>query len=374
MLEGRRELIIYLKGLWGSMSTHKRRIGLFIPPLVLVPLTILLWLSQAPPLILFLVAGATILPLAYVMGVSTEELGKQMGPGLGGLLNASFGNLTEIIIAIAALRAGLVRLVQASITGSIIGNILLILGLSMLVGGLRFKKQSFGRKAASTRSTMLVLATIGLVIPSLLLLSSGQSIPEGAIASMSIWISVLLLIAYGAGLLFSLHTHRHIFNPPGEEEEEPEWSRRYALLVLGGATALVALMSEVLIEAVEASIETIGLNELFLGVVVIAVIGNAAEHSSAVMMAWKNKMDLSVAIAASSSIQIALFAAPLLVFISILIGNRMTLAFDLFELIAIGLSVAVVSAVANDGESNWFEGLMLLIVYAIVAVGFFYLP
>lgn len=374
MLEGRRELIIYLKGLWGSMSTHKRRIGLFLPPLALVPLTILLWLSQAPPLILFLVAGVTILPLAYVMGVSTEELGKQMGPGLGGLLNASFGNLTEIIIAIAALRAGLVRLVQASITGSIIGNILLILGLSMLVGGLRFKKQSFGRKAASTRSTMLVLATIGLVIPSLLLLSSGQSIPEGAIASMSIWISVLLLIAYGAGLLFSLHTHRHIFNPPGEAEEEPEWSRRYALLVLAGATALVALMSEVLIEAVEASIETIGLNELFLGVVVIAVIGNAAEHSSAVMMAWKNKMDLSVAIAASSSIQIALFAAPLLVFISILIGNRMTLAFDLFELIAIGLSVAVVSAVANDGESNWFEGLMLLIVYAIVAVGFFYLP
>ncbi|MEE9236973.1 MAG: calcium/proton exchanger [Thermoplasmata archaeon] len=356
------------------MSTHKRRIGLFLPPLALVPLTILLWLSHAPPLILFLVAGVTILPLAYVMGVSTEELGKQMGPGLGGLLNASFGNLTEIIIAIAALRAGLVRLVQASITGSIIGNILLILGLSMLVGGLRFKKQSFGRKAASTRSTMLVLATIGLVIPSLLLLSSGESIPEGAIASMSIWISVLLMIAYGAGLLFSLHTHRHIFNPPGEKEEEPEWSRRYAFLVLGGATALVALMSEVLIEAVEASIETIGLNELFLGVVVIAVIGNAAEHSSAVMMAWKNKMDLSVAIATSSSIQIALFAAPLLVFASILIGNRMTLAFDLFELIAIGLSVAVVSAVANDGESNWFEGLMLLIVYAIVAVGFFYLP
>ncbi|MCJ2519697.1 MAG: calcium/proton exchanger [Candidatus Thermoplasmatota archaeon] len=355
------------------MSTHKRRIGLFIPPLALVPLTILLWISHAPPLILFLVAGVTILPLAYVMGVSTEELGKQMGPGLGGLLNASFGNATEIIIAIAALRAGLVRLVQASITGSIIGNILLILGLSMLVGGLRFKKQSFARKAASTRSTMLVLATIGLVIPSLFLISSGQSIPEGAIASMSIWISVLLLIAYGGGLLFSLHTHRHIFNPPGEEEE-PEWSRGYALLVLGGAMALVALMSEVFIEAVEASIETIGLNELFLGVVVIAVVGNAAEHSSAVMMAWKNKMNLSVAIAASSSTQIALFVAPILVFVSILIGNTMTLAFDLFELIAIGLSVAVVSAVANDGESNWFEGLMLLIVYGIIAVGFFYLP
>ncbi|MFQ5838832.1 MAG: calcium/proton exchanger, partial [Thermoplasmata archaeon] len=302
-----------------------------------------------------------------------EELGKHMGPGLGGLLNASFGNATEIIIAIAALRAGLVRLVQASITGSIIGNILLILGLSMLAGGLRHKKQSFERQTATTRSTMLALATIGLVMPSLLLLSSGENIPSDAITSMSLWISVLLLVAYGGGLLFSLHTHRHIFNPRGEEEE-PEWSKGYAILVLAGATALIAILSEVLIKAVEASIETLGLNELFLGVIVIAVIGNAAEHSSAVMMAWKNRMNLSVGIAASSSTQIALFAAPILVFASILIGNPMTLAFELFELIAIGLSVAIVSTVASDGESNWFEGLMLLIVYTIVAVGFFYLP
>ncbi len=339
----------------------------------LVPLSLLLWVLHAPFAILFTVTGMAILPLAYLMGLSTEELGKHVGPGLGGLLNASFGNATEIIIAIAALRAGLLRLVQASITGSIIGNILLILGLSMFAGGLRYRKQSFERKAATTRSTMLALATIGLVVPSLLVISSPEAVLPETIRSMSIWISVLLLVAYGGGLLFSLHTHRHIFNPRGEEEE-PEWSKGFAVLVLSLATAVVAVLSEVLIEAVEASIDELGLNELFLGVVVIAVIGNAAEHSSAVMLAWRNKMNLSVGIAASSSAQIALFAAPFLVFASLLIGNPMTLAFELFELIAIGLSVAVVSAVANDGESNWFEGLMLLIVYAIVAVGFFFLP
>ncbi len=338
----------------------------------LVPVAVLLWFLHAPLLVLFAATGLAILPLAYVMGISTEELGKHMGPGLGGLLNASFGNATEIIIAIAALRAGLIRLVQASITGSIIGNILLILGLSMLTGGLRHKRQSFERKAATTRSTLLVLATAGLVMPSLLLLSSGQNIPSETITTMSLWIAVLLIIAYGGALLFSLHTHRHIFNPRGEEEE-PEWSRRYAIMVLAGATVLVAVLSEILIEAVEGSIETLGLNELFLGVIVIAIIGNAAEHSSAVMLAWRNRMNLSVGIATSSSTQIALFAAPFLVFASILIGNTMTLAFELFELIAIGLSVAVVSAVANDGESNWFEGLMLLIVYGIVAVAFFFL-
>jgi Ca2+:H+ antiporter len=219
---------------------------------------------------------------------------------------------------------------------------------------------------------MLALATIGLVMPSILLLSSGAEIPEEAITSMSFWIALLLMVAYGGGLLFSLHTHRHVFNPR-REEEEPEWSKRHAVLVLAAATALVAVLSEILIRAVEASIETIGLNELFLGVIVIAVIGNAAEHGSAVMMAWRNRMNLSVGIAASSSAQIALFAAPVLVFASIIIGNPMTLAFELFELIAIGLSVAIVSAVASDGESNWFEGLMLLIVYGIMAVGFFFL-
>lgn len=346
---------------------------LVLPAAVLVAASVALWLLHAPFLPLFLVTSLAILPLAFVMGEATEELGKHLGPGLGGLLNASFGNAVEILIAIAALRAGLIRLVQASITGSIIGNVLLILGLSMLLGGLRYRKQSFPREAAATRSTMLALATAGLVMPSLLFLSFPAT-PFDVVEGMSLWIAALLLVAYGGGLLFSLHTHRHVFNPQGEETEAPAWSVRLAAGVLVGATAVVALLAEILIEAVEASIETLGLNELFLGVIVIAVIGNAAEHGSAVLMAWRNRMSLSVAIAASSSTQIALFAAPLLVFASLLLGNPMTLAFELFELLAIGLAVAVVGAVANDGESNWFEGLMLLILYGIVAVGFFFLP
>lgn len=338
-----------------------------------VPFSILLGFLQVPVTLLFAVAGLAILPLAYLMGVATEELGKQLGPGLGGLLNASFGNATEIIIGIAALRAGLIRLVQASITGSIIGNLLLILGLSMLFGGLRHREQSFERRAASTRATMLLLATVGLVLPSVLLVSSTTGDVAEALSSMSIAISVLLMVAYGGALLFSLHTHRHIFNPRGEEEE-PEWTRTFAILVLAGATALVALVSEVLIHAVETSIAVFGFNEIFLGAIVIAIIGNAAEHGSAVMMAWRNRMNLSVGIAAASSTQIALFVAPILVFSSLLIGQQLTLAFEIFELIAIGLAVAIFGAVASDGESNWFEGLLLIIVYGIVAVGFYFLP
>ncbi len=341
---------------------------------IMVSLSVLLWFLNVSSLLVFAVAGVAILPLAYLMGVATEELGKDVGPGLGGLLNASFGNLTEIIIAIAALRAGLVTLVQASITGSIIGNLLLILGLSMLAGGLRHRKQTFERRAASTRATMLLLATVGLVLPSVLLLSAGTEVVGEAISSMSVAISILLIVAYVGGLIFSLRTHRHIFNPRGEEEEESEWTRGFSLLVLGGATALVAVMSEILINAVESSIAAFGLNELFLGVIVIAVIGNAAEHSSAVMVAWRNRMNLSVGIAAASSAQIALFVAPILVFTSIIIGNQLTLAFEIFELIAIGLAVAIFGAVANDGESNWFEGVLLLVVYAVIAVGFFFLP
>lgn len=265
------------------------------------------------------------------------------------------------------------RLVQASITGSIIGNLLLILGISMLVGGLRHREQTFERRAASTRATMLLLATVGLVLPSVLLISSGTEIVGDAITSMSIAISVLLIVAYMGALLFSLHTHRHIFNPRGQEEE-PEWTRSFAVLVLAGSTALVAGVSEVLIHAVEASIAVLGLNEIFLGAIVIAIIGNAAEHSSAVMMAWRNRMNLSAGIAAASSTQIALFVAPILVFSSLIIGQHLTLAFEIFELIAIGLAIAIFGAVANDGESSWFEGLLLLIVFVVVAVGFFFLP
>ncbi len=338
-----------------------------------VPVT--LWFLGVDLLTLLIVSSLAILPLAYLMGLATEELAKHMGPALGGLFNVSFGNAVEIIIGIAALRAGLIRLVQASITGSIIGNILLILGLSLLVGGFRHKRQTFERRAAGMRSTLLILATAGLVMPSLFLLVAIEPIPQDTLVLVSVAIAILLLVAYAGALVFSFHTHRHLFNPGGEMEGEvAHWSRRYAFLVLASATALVAVVAEIFIQAVEESIVVFGFSQLFLGVIVLSIVGNAAEHGSAVLMAWRNRMNLSVGIALSSSTQIALFVTPILVFASLVIGNVLTLAFGLFELIAIGLGIAIAGAVARDGESNWFQGFMLLIVYAIIAVAFFFLP
>ncbi len=337
------------------------------------------------PATIFAVAAASIIPLSHFIGLGTEELRKHAGPGIGGLLNASFGNATELIIAIFALLAGpsLYPVVKASITGSIIGNILLILGLSMLVGGLRHERQTFGRQAATTRSTMMALAVVALLMPSVAFYSLGFPQPPTQVpsflATLSEEIALILLLAYALGLLFSLRTHRHIFNPLKDvgstEEERPHWSIRFSLMVLLGATALVSVASEVLVHSLEDTIRGIGLNELFVGVIVVAIIGNAAEHSSAIQMAWKNRMELSVGIAASSSIQIALFVAPVLVLFSALLpGGPMTLAFEVFELLAIVLATAIANMVSSDGESNWYEGALLVLVYVIIAVGFFFHP
>ncbi len=346
----------------------------------LVPVSLAAWALGAGPVPVFVVAAAAVIPLAYVMGVATEELGKHAGPGIGGLLNATFGNATELIIALAALSSGLVTVVKASITGSIVGNILLVLGASMLTGGVRHKKQTFNRAAAGLQVTMLTLAVVGLVMPELYSLfifpaspPSGPPSPE--LDRMSLIISVILLVAYLAGLLFSLHTHKDVFNPVTREGDPPRWGVRLALAVLLGATALVALESEILVGALEGAIAETGLKELFAGVVVIAIVGNAAEHGASVILAWRNKMDLSVGIATSSSTQIALFVAPILVLLSTVIGPRiMTLDFEPFELVSIALSVAILSLCASDGESNWYEGALLIMVYAIIAVGFFFHP
>jgi len=338
--------------------------------------TILLEVGGAKGVLIFATSALAILPLAYFMGLATEELGKHSGPGLGGLLNATFGNATELIIALSAIRAGpaLFPIIKASLTGSIIGNVLLVLGLSMLFGGIRFRKQVFSREVAGTRSTMLALAVIALVMPSLYAFSVQSDDGEPALLGpLSLWISLILLLAYLFGLVFSLHTHKDIFNPM-EEGERANWTRKKALLILIGSAIFVALESEFLVGSIESSIQYLNLNELFIGVIVIAIIGNAAEHGTAIIMAWKNKMDLSVGIATNSSIQIALFVAPILVFASSLTGNQMNLAFEIFELIAIALSVVIVSMVSSDGESNWYEGAMLIMVYAILAIGFFFHP
>lgn len=338
-------------------------------------------LSPVDDRVVFALAAVAIVPLSYLMGVATEELGKHAGPGVGGLLNATFGNATEFILGIAILLGGLsagvkAEVVKASITGSIIGNVLLILGLSMFVGGLRFPQQRFSREAAGVQVTMLVVAVIGLVMPELYDLSF-KGMPgydPVRLQNVSLLIAGILVLGYIAGLVFSLRTHRDVFNPVSEADEPPRWPLRAAVAVLAGTTILVAAMSEVVALSLEVVLPTIGLTPLFVGVVVLAVVGNAAEHGAGVMMAARDQMDLSVGIATNSSTQIALFVAPLLVFASFLLGSPMTLAFELFELVAVALAVAIVSLIASDGVSNWYEGFLLLMVYAIFAIGFYFHP
>jgi Ca2+:H+ antiporter len=350
----------------------------------IVPVSIALKVAGAPDLVVFVAAALAVLPLAHLMGVATEELGKHAGPGVGGLLNATMGNATELIIALALLgrasavaqsdppaSAALVEIVKASITGSIIGNILLVLGLSLLVGGLRYKTQSFSAKGAELQVTMLALAIAALVMPELFALSTGGAVQ---LKNVSIVIAVLLIIGYALGLVFSLHTHKDVFNPVSGEADAPVWKKKFALAVLVGATALVGLEAEILVGSLETVIANVGLTEIFVGVIVIAIVGNAAEHGAAVLMAWKNKMDLSVGIATISSTQVALFVTPVLVLAAAAMGVTLTLAFEVFELVAIILSVAIVASIAKDGETNWYEGVLLLLVYGIIAVGFLFHP
>src|SRR5712692_3088035 len=342
-------------------------LGLFVPA------SWVLDVALGPGVVVFAVAGVAIVPLAWFLGLGTEELGKHAGPGLGGLLNATFGNATELIIAIFALASGLTEVVKASLTGSIVGNLLLVLGLSMFAGGLRYKTQVFSREASGIQITMLVVAVIALVMPALYVLSTGVRIGL-ALQEMSLGIAGMLLVSYALGLLFSLRTHRAIFNPVTEVVERPRWAPRFAIAVLVVSTGLVAIESELLVGSLEAARKSLGLTDLFVGVIIVAIVGNAAEHGSAVLMAWRNKMDLSVAVATTSTTQVALFVAPILVFVSLLAPRLMTLDFEIFELASLALSTAIVAAVVSDGRSNWYEGVLLVIVYAVMAVAFLFHP
>ena len=342
----------------------------------IIPTSWALWLLTGDSVLVFAAAGIGIVPLAWSMGLATEELGKHAGPGVGGLLNATFGNATELIIALVALFNGLQDVVKASLTGSIIGNVLLVLGLSMVAGGLKHKRQTFSREASGILTAMLLLAVIGLVMPELYVLSTeakgGTS--RLTLEEMSIGIAGILLAAYILGLIFSLGTHKDLFNPVSDVKEKPRWSIRLSMAVLIVSTILVAVQSELLVSSLEKAKSSLGMTDLFIGVIIVAVVGNAAEHSSAIIMARKNKMELSVSIAMSSTAQIALFVGPFLVFASLLTPAVMTLNFEIFELIAIALSAAVLSAVVSDGQSNWYEGVILVLVYAIMAVAFFFHP
>ena len=341
--------------------------------LLFVPISLVAEMLHAPGIAVFVLAALAIIPLAGVMGKATEELAMHAGPTVGGLLNATLGNMAELIIAVIAIREGLFDVVKASLTGSIVGNILLVLGLSMLVGGCRHKSQEFNPKAAGMNSLMLVLACIGLLLPALV----EHTVTDFVLEEISLIVAGVLILVYAAGLVFSFVTHSHLFSPggrSGEAEEEPGMGVRLAVGMLIVATVFMALESEALVGSVEAAAHALGMRDLFIGVFVVAIIGNAAEHSSAITMALKNKMELSFGIAINSSTQVALFAAPALVFISLAMGNPMNLVFTQMEILAVILSVLVVYMASLDGRCDWFEGFQLLAVYIVMAVVFYFIP
>lgn len=316
-----------------------------------------------------------IIPLAGLMGRATEFLSDRLGTALGALLNATFGNACEFIIALAALRAGYDDVVKASITGSIIGNILLVLGASMLAGGMKHQSQTFNRIAASTSATLLALAAISLMVPSIFHHFSKRLSNEDELA---IGISIVLLLVYVLSLLFSLKTHKHLYTRPVDEGDQEAigvrgWGTKTSVIVLLAATVMVAFLSEILVHGVEKVATELHINKIFIGVILVAVIGNAAEHSTAVYMAMRNKMDLALNVALGSGAQIALLVAPMLVFISFFMGKTMNLYFSEFEVMSIAVSVVILGYVTNDGECNWLEGAQLLAVYAILGTTFFFL-
>jgi Ca2+:H+ antiporter len=348
-----------------------------LPLLLFVPAAIGAELLHASPIVVFALAALGIVPLSGYLGKATEEIAAYTGPTLGGLLNATLGNMAELIIALLALRAGLLDLVKASITGSILGNLLLVLGLAQLMGGLRHKVQKFNINLAGLSISLLVMAVIGLVIPALF--HSTHVDPTRELTRrVSIGVAALLIVGYSLSLLYSMGTHKAVFveasEVAGEEHDgtHAPWSKQKSILVLLVSAAFVGWLSEILVGSTEEAIRHVGLSQIFVGLIIVPIIGNAAEHSSAVLMAMRNRMDLAVSISVGSSAQVALLIAPVLVFAGLAFGQPMDLAFSAFEVVSVALAVAVAAAVVRDAESNWLEGAFLLLVYGMLAVAFYY--
>jgi len=352
--------------------------------LPLVPVSLVMQFAHlGSPLAHFVISALSILGLVVVIGAATEEVAMRMGSVWGGLLNASFGNVTELIIALVALKHGSYEVLRASLTGSILGNLLLLMGLAMVAGGIRHKTQTFSRTGAATAVQMLALALFALVIPSVEVHFHGlfPNLPDAEVqplaAKLSLGVSILLLVTYGLHLVFSLWTHAFTFRTEEAPYEEPRWSLKAAVGVLVVTVVLVGLCSESFVGSIDLAIESgaLPMSEMFVGVVVVAVVGNAAEGSVAIMAAWKNNMELAFQVAMSSALQIALLVAPLLVVASfVLTDNPLTLAFSPFELLALGAGVLIAGYTLNDGESNWFEGAMMLAVYCAFGLAFWYSP
>jgi Ca2+:H+ antiporter len=346
-----------------------------------IPIAIALELAHAGAVVTFFASALGVIPTAALMGRATEELAVRSGPGIGGLLNVTFGNAPELIIALFALGAGLHEVVKASIVGSIMGNVLLVLGAAMFFGGLKRDHQTFNRTAASAQSSMLLLAAAALVMPAIYELVDGRGLPQpGAervhydttVQGLSAAVACVLIASYVAGLWFSLKTHRDLFNPVSDDEEHGEpWTVRKSVFALSIAGVAVGVMSEILVDSISDAASQLGLSEFFIGVIVVAIVGNAAEHWVAVLVAIKNKMDLAVNIAIGSSAQIALFVAPVLVLTSFLLGpHPMALVFNGFELGGILLAILIANHVTNEGESTWYEGVQLLAVYFVLGIAF----
>jgi Ca2+:H+ antiporter len=322
----------------------------------------------------FSLSALAIVPLSGILGNATEELAGHTGATVGGLINATLGNFAELVIAALALRAGLLDLVKASITGSILGNLLLVLGAAQLAGGLRFKSQQMNRNLTGMSSTLLVVAVLGLVMPAVFHAVHPDPLRR-ATHMMSVWVAVLLMIGYGLSLLYSMYTHRSIFSEGGDvahHETPPSWSLRKSVIVLIATATAIGVLSELLVSSTEEAVTSLGLSQIFVGLILIPIIGNAAEHSSAVLMALKNRMDLAVSIAVGSAIQVALLIAPVLVLLGVAFGQPMDLAFTLMEVVSVAVAVGVASSVMQDSESNWLEGAFLLVAYAIIGVAFFF--
>lgn len=370
---------------------------IFFGLLVFIPISIAAHFLGWGDLVVFITAGLAILPLAGWMGQATEEIAVVLGPSWGGLLNATFGNATELIIALVALNEGLVNVVKASLTGSIIGNLLLVMGLSMLLGGLKFKEQEFQPILARVNASSMNLAVIAILLPTLLGITS-PGIQETVLQRLSDWVAIVLILVYGLTLLFSMKTHAYLYDAgiaelgldPTEEHEtapkavtetiqeghDAEHKPKLTLWVpvLLGATLLVAVESELLVSTLETATSQLGLTEFFTGVILLPIVGNAAEHATAVTVAMKNKMDLSVSVAVGSSMQIALFVAPVLVLAGWFFNQPMDLNFGPFEMVAVAVSVLIANSISGDGRSNWLEGALLLAAYMVLGLAFYFLP
>jgi Ca2+:H+ antiporter len=338
--------------------------------LVFIPASLIAELAHQP-LLTFITAALAIVPLAGLIGRATDQLAICIGPRLGGLLNATFGNLTELIVAVLLIEAGDFDIVKATLIGSIVGNLLLVLGLSLFVGGLGRGEQAFSARAASVHTASLVLAVAGLGVPALLLATSSR-LSAGSRELVSAGVAATLIVSYAAALVFMQVTHAHLFRTP-EASEQPEWSRTLAAGVLLAAALLVGLESELLVSALNPALNSVKISPIFVGLILIPVIGNAAEHASAVFFAIRDKLDITLEIAVGSSTQVALFVAPSMVFISLLIGRPMDFVFTGFEIGAVFIATLIIAVISRDGHGNWLEGLQLIGIYAIIALAAFFL-